>query len=66
MIPIDECTAILNQTKGKRNFSEKEVKAIREVLIRMAELEYLQYQIKSFTNRKKNKNESSNLCQDGN
>ncbi len=66
MIPLDKCTAILNQTKGKRKFSDKEVKAIREVLIRMAELEYLQYQIESFTNSKNNNNESSTLCQNGN
>jgi len=52
MIPLDECTAILNQTKGKRKFSDKEVREVREVLIRFAELEYLQNQIESFTNNK--------------
>lgn len=61
MIPLDECTAILNQTKGKRKFSDKEVREVREVLIRLAELEYLQHQIISFTNEKTKKSESSAL-----
>jgi hypothetical protein len=53
MIPLDECTQCLNATKGKRKYRDVEVRVIREALTRLAELEYLNNQINSFTNNKK-------------
>ncbi len=52
MVHLIECTQILNQTKGKRKFTEEEVKQIRNVLERMAEIEHSGFIYESFTNEK--------------
>ncbi len=43
MIPLSECAKILNDNKEKKRYTENEVKIIRDFLIRMSEIELLQY-----------------------
>ncbi len=59
MIPLSECTQILNEIKGKRKYAESEIKLIRDTLIRFAEIEHLNYQIDSFTKIKPKQNENN-------
>lgn len=49
MIPLSECTQVLNEIKGKRKYTESEVTLIRDMLTRLAEIEHLEFQIESFT-----------------
>jgi len=58
MIPIAECRTHLNTTKGKKKYSDEQIKIIRDFLIRMAEIEYLDYKFKQIN---QNINENSNL-----
>ena len=63
MISLAECTEILNQTKGKRKFKDGEVRQIREILNRLAELEYQEFINQKILNDKsKQKDEGSNIC----
>jgi len=44
MISLSECRSILNTRKGKKNYTDAEIAIIRDLLIRLAEIEYLQYE----------------------
>lgn len=59
MIPIAECRAHLNTTKGKKKYTDDEIKIIRDLLTRMAEIEYLDYELKN--QNKKIQEENKNV-----
>ncbi len=55
VISLTECKEILNSVRGKRKFKDNEIQSIRDLLLRMAEIEYLQAQLENLTINTTNK-----------